>query len=352
MSLSIMAAVGLTIETDRVISCIEWDSQRGCKVRSKSRSSRGGGAEGARIADAGDATQGERASNGTDLEESGAEEEREDVCDFVVVALPLGVLKERHSDSKVTFVPSLPGRKQRAVEKIGFGTENKARIHALLPLSSRLLHHPFTLPAFCPSMLNPWRQTPDMKFHLQVILRFPFIFWDNRPYIQCTDCRFRILNGHRFGKPHTLLFHCSPPFGKGYGGLTDQQVVEECMEVLRRMYRRSPKLLKSSQQATSAHHGGATGSWPGSAASEPGAMAGAEVSIPEPVFSHVTRWDQDPFSMGAYSFFQTGMTLQHVLDIVSQTRSRSRSCSRIGCRSFSLALCGLHRISQRWTLTR
>ena len=86
MSLSIMAAVGLTIETDRVISCIEWDSQRGCKVRSKSRSSRGGGAEGAKIADAGDATQGERESNGMDLEESGVEEEREDVCDCVVRA--------------------------------------------------------------------------------------------------------------------------------------------------------------------------------------------------------------------------------------------------------------------------
>ena len=31
--------------------------------------------------------------------------------------------------------------------------------------------------------------------------------------------------------------------------------------------------------------------------------------------SHVTRWHQDPYAMGAYSFFARGMNLNHVLDI-------------------------------------
>ena len=41
------------------------------------------------------------------------------------------------------------------------------------------------------------------------------------------DERFRILNGHYFGKFNTLVFHCSPPFGNGYNGLSDDEVVEE-----------------------------------------------------------------------------------------------------------------------------
>ena len=91
------------------------------------------------------------------------------------------------------------------------------------------------------------------------------------------DERFRILNGHYFGKFNTLVFHCSPPFGNGYDGLSDEQVVEEAMLTLRGMY-------------------------------------GTEVVPPAPLFSHVTRWDSDPFSMGAYSFWKTGMQLDDVLN--------------------------------------
>lgn len=91
------------------------------------------------------------------------------------------------------------------------------------------------------------------------------------------DERFRILNGHYFGKFNTLVFHCSPPFGNGYNGLSDDEVVEEALKTLRGMY-------------------------------------GSE-SVPEaPLFSHVTRWDSDPFSMGAYSYWKVGMRLDDVLN--------------------------------------
>lgn len=110
-----------------------------------------------------------------------------------------------------------------------------------------------------------------------MILRFPVAFWDrNAPYIQTVDERFRILNGHYFDKPNTLVVHCSPPFGQGYAGLEDAQVVDQVLGTLRGMY--------------------------------------GAVNVPEPVFTHVTRWHEDPFSMGAYSFWQTGMTLDHVQD--------------------------------------
>jgi len=164
--------------------------------------------------------------------------ERSDECDFVVVALPLGVLKERHAQSTVQWEPPLPPRKQEAFEKLGFGTENK------------------------------------------IVLRFQEVFWDAEvPYLQTVDERFRILNGLCFGKGQTLVLHCSPPFGNGYNGLTeDRLVVAEALTCLKGMY--------------------------GAAAVESSAL----------VFSHVTRWDLDPFSMGAYSYWATGMALQHVLD--------------------------------------
>lgn len=97
-------------------------------------------------------------------------------------------------------------------------------------------------------------------------------------YIQTTDERFRILNGAYFEKGNTLIFHCSPPFGNGFGGLDDAEVVGEAMDTLRGMY-------------------------------------GADSVPSAPAWSLVTRWDKDPFSMGAYSFWRTGMELKHVKDV-------------------------------------
>ena len=119
----------------------------------------------------------------------------EDNCDFVIVALPLGVLKGRHDASKVVFDPPLSESKRAAIQTFGFGTENK------------------------------------------VILRFDKVFWDPTvPYIQSTDPRFRILNAHYFTKPFSLVVHCAPPYAADWGGLDDAGVVEECLKVLRGMY--------------------------------------------------------------------------------------------------------------------
>ena len=108
------------------------------------------------------------------------------------------------------------------------------------------------------------------------------LFISNASYNQLlvgrqVDDRFRILNGHYFGKFNTLIFHCSPPFGNGYNGLSDDKVVEQTMITLRGMY-------------------------------------GTEAVPAAPLFSHVTRWDSDPFSMGAYSYWKTGMQLEDVLN--------------------------------------
>ena len=48
--------------------------------------------------------------------------------DYVVVALPLGVLQSRSEASAVTFAPPLSEPKRRAIAAMGMGTENKAGV--------------------------------------------------------------------------------------------------------------------------------------------------------------------------------------------------------------------------------
>ena len=70
----------------------------------------------------------------------------------------------------VRFSPQLSERKREAIARLGMGTENK------------------------------------------VVLRWAVkdIFWPAaRPYLQCTDQRFRFLNLHHFGKAGVLLVMCA-----------------------------------------------------------------------------------------------------------------------------------------------
>ena len=241
-------AQGLHVECGRVATRVEWEGSgaSSCRVTTESSHPRlrrtfskddvPGGADG------------EQGDDDADC--------RVDECDFIVVALPLGVMKGRHAASSVKWIPDLPPRKIEAFKHIGFGAENK------------------------------------------VILRFTECFWEaDKPYIQITDDRFRILNGLCFGKGNTLVVHCSPPFGNGYDGLSDDQdVVAEVMRTLKGMYSSNSR-----------------GVVPSSASAVP--MATPDTSVPDwPIFFHVTRWHEDPFSMGAYSFWPKGMELQHVLD--------------------------------------
>uniref|UniRef100_A0A7S2SMK6 Amine oxidase domain-containing protein n=1 Tax=Rhizochromulina marina TaxID=1034831 RepID=A0A7S2SMK6_9STRA len=240
-------APGNHIETNRVVRQVEWQStdrfgRPVCRVTSMARRRDRNDPSPRHTTPASGFA--EHVPEGAGLEEdglnTGSEDNpdgdlRVDECDFVVVALPLGVMKGLHPDSAVAWTPALPPRKREAISRIGFGAENK------------------------------------------VILRFPEIFWDQEaPYIQTVDERFRVLNGHYFHKPNTLVVHCSPPFGNGYNGLSDAQVIDQVLGTLRGMY--------------GAHR------------------------VPMPVFSHVTRWHEDPFSMGAYSYWKAGMSFDHVQD--------------------------------------
>ena len=91
----------------------------------------------------------------------------------VIFALPLGVLKGRHVETRVTFNPPLAAPKRAAIRSLGFGTENKV----------------------------------ILQFHPEDI------FWDkDEHYLQCTDIYVRFVNLHCFDQPGVIVAFVSPPY--------------------------------------------------------------------------------------------------------------------------------------------
>jgi monoamine oxidase len=146
-------------------------------------------------------------------------------ADYVIVTLPLGVLKR----GSVTFDPPLPPEKQTAIETLGMGLLNKA------------------------------------------YLRFPSVFWDDETWIAnmaaaktgWTD----MLNlAPALGEPLLLVFN-SGSLAAAAEAQSDEQIVADIMAALRAIY--GP-------------------------------------NIPDPTAHSITRWNQDPFAYGSYSFMAVG----------------------------------------------
>lgn len=112
-------------------------------------------------------------------------------CHYVVVTVPLGVLKR----GRISFTPALSEDKVLAIDRLGMGTENK------------------------------------------IYMRFSEMFWPKARFAQCTDQRYRFLNLDAYGKKHTLLAHVSPPYAKHFDGKSDEDVVRDVCKVLQRMYK-------------------------------------------------------------------------------------------------------------------
>uniref|UniRef100_A0A0X3PR80 Amine oxidase domain-containing protein n=1 Tax=Schistocephalus solidus TaxID=70667 RepID=A0A0X3PR80_SCHSO len=107
---------------------------------------------------------------------------------------------------------------------------------------------------------------PGAATHNKVFLAFrpEDIFWDrDAAQLNSTDATLHILNLDRFGNPGVLLCHIWAGSPLRLHERTDKVVVESILQVLGGMYQLQ--------------------------------------SVPSPVFSHVTRWSEDPFSLGAYT---------------------------------------------------
>ncbi|KAL5971561.1 Lysine-specific histone demethylase 1A, partial [Taenia solium] len=94
------------------------------------------------------------------------------------------------------------------------------------------------------------------------------IFWDRTAaQINSSGGRLHALNLDLFGHRGALMCHVWGGSQMVLAGRTDAEVVAEVMRLLAGMY-----------QKTSTSH-----------------------SLPQPIFTHVTRWSEDPFALGAYT---------------------------------------------------
>ncbi|MEM0982139.1 MAG: FAD-dependent oxidoreductase, partial [Cyanobacteria bacterium P01_H01_bin.58] len=163
-------------------------------------------------------------------------------ADRVIVTLPIGVLKA----GTVTFEPALPTPKQAAIETLGAGVLNK------------------------------------------VYLQFADAFWQRQThwisYISEPKGEFTTwFNLYQYtGEPILVAFNAGD-FGRKIEAFTDDQIVDQAMQTLRRLY-------------------GET--------------------IPNPTDVQITRWLRDPFARCSYSFPTVGMTDETRADLAAPIDNR------------------------------
>ena len=98
---------------------------------------------------------------------------------------------------------------------------------------------------------------------------------------QCTDPRFRFLNGSYFRKPGVLVALVAPPYAEQMEEQTDEEVLGVLLPLLHATF--APGLR----------------------------------SLPRPLESRITRWGRDPFAYGSYSYDRVESTTTQRIDLRS-----------------------------------
>ena len=147
-------------------------------------------------------------------------------ADAILITLPLGVLKSEN----ITFSPPLPSRKRAAINSLDMGVLNK------------------------------------------VVLKFPKLFWskdyDWIGYMSRMEKDFsEFLNLRRYSSAPVLIAFAGGSFARSLEGISEKEVVERVMKVLRRIY-------------------------------------GNDIPNPDAVLR--TKWASDPFTLGSYSTMPVG----------------------------------------------
>ncbi|KAK2195712.1 bifunctional Amine oxidase/FAD-NAD(P)-binding domain superfamily/Zinc finger [Babesia duncani] len=124
-----------------------------------------------------------------------------------------------------------------------------------------------------------------MGHHNKVVLRFDprDVFWPrNETQLNCPDHRFQFMNLDAYGKVGCILAHSFPPFSKNWSGIEDNEsIVIACLDVLKRMF------------------------------------GIPDSKMPYPLDALVTRWFDDPFAMGSYSYPGTEATDEDIIHLKS-----------------------------------
>ncbi|KAL8434153.1 hypothetical protein ACSSS7_003335 [Eimeria intestinalis] len=153
---------------------------------------------------------------------------------FVLVALPVTLLQQpeegdERATARVTFHPPLAAEKLNALAAVGMGVHNK------------------------------------------VVLRVAAsdVFWSHAaPNFSSPHSRFQYLNLHAYGKTGCILAHLFPPVSLDFDCISDEQVAQEVLDDLRKLFGYAPR--------------------------------------PALIAFVVTRWHSDRYSRGSYSYPKPG----------------------------------------------
>ncbi len=208
--------------------------------------------------------------------------------DFVVCAVPLGVLKEsverQHdvtSSNKLSFYPSLPFSKVDAITNVGFGLLNKVYLH-------------FDT-AF-------WRIAGVIRDEDPLQCLFGNVTGVNPHHYMFFDVG--MLLGSREDRPPIIMSLISGREAVALECLSDAEIVDEVMVTLRQMF--------------------------------------SNMTVPEPKAHKITRWGQDRFSRGSYTFLPPGATDQDFHLLQSPVNANGDSLLLEGSEIMRLFFAGEH----------
>lgn len=204
-------------------------------------------------------------------------------CDFIVSAVPLGVLKMTMKDKEATrsidFQPPLPFIKSDAISSVGFGLLNKAFVQ---------FSHAF------------WRKEGMLKAGQT---QFGNVSGVNPHHYMFVDIGMTLVSTKE-DPPAILMSLISGREAVACEQKTDEDVVREVMETLR-------ELLSS-------------------------------INIPEPIAHKVTRWGSDEFSRGSYTFLTPGSTDEDFEVLQSPVNGNGDSILLEGSETMRLFFAGEH----------
>jgi len=129
--------------------------------------------------------------------------------------------------------------------------------------------------------LPAWKHRAIMSLGMgcenKVVLQFPSCFWPPHfHYLRMVEeHRYKFLNLHAFGVKNVLVAQTPPPYSRRLSQ-DDEEVVKEVVDTLKEMY-------------------------------------GSHV-VPAPLRYRVTRWHEDPYARGSYSFIKRGSSADMIRD--------------------------------------
>ena len=193
-------------------------------------------------------------------------------CDYCVCTVPLGVLQQR----KIEFVPPLSQARQEAIDGIGMGLLNKI-----------VFRFDFD------DVKNNSSNNDDYKFWGD-LKQFGICHEDPSLIKTYYDCTNDYYDHKTTTAPKSAILvqflagsaadRVDPPISAPFEGLTDQEAIDESLEALRSVF-------------------------------------GSE-NVPNPAVSKVTRWRNDPWSCGSYSFAKIGSSSNMYDKIATPLTSR------------------------------